>query len=331
MRSPFTPEGLGGPTQQLPLDATLFWDAAVQVVSVANPEAGAILGMMDQPDASQVETLMRQINPATGALEEVYDAFDVVPLKSSITTTFEAGYKGLVADRLLLGVNAYYTQVQDHISSVLDVTPSVFMEPTTLGAYIASEAVRLGLPLEPDDIAALTEGMASIPVATVTPTDPPRPETPADIVLAARNLGDFDLWGGEVSATLLATNELSFSGAYSYVSKNFWERPTHFADIALNAPRNKALLATAYRIPRLGLAAELRARYVEGYPVASGIWTGSVDSYTLIDAFVTYALPFSRRTEVTLSGLNLFDDQHQEFPGAPYLGRLVVLRLRQSF
>jgi hypothetical protein len=126
------------------------------------------------------------------------------------------------------------------------VTPSVFMDPATLGAYIASEAARLGLPVTPEDIAALTEGVASIPVAAVTPTEPPRPESPADIILSGRNLGDVDFWGGEPSTTLLATNELSFTGTYSYVSKNFWERVSSFADISLNAPQNKALLATAY-------------------------------------------------------------------------------------
>ncbi|UCF19030.1 MAG: TonB-dependent receptor, partial [Gemmatimonadota bacterium] len=298
MRSPFTPEGLGGPAQYFPLDATLFWDAAVQVVAAANPEVGAILGMMEQPDASQVGTLMRQLDPATGALEEVGDAFDVKPLKSSITTTLEAGYKGLIGDRLLLGVNVYYTEVEDFMSGTLDVTPSVFMEPASLGAYVASEAARLGLPLTPDDIADLTEAVASIPVATVTPTEPPRPDTPADIILSVRNLGDIDFWGGEVGATFLATDELSFSGTYSYVSKNFWEQVSSFADIALNAPRNKALLAAAYRSARLGLSAELRGRYVEGFQMNSGVFIGPVESYTLFDAYVTYALPFSRGTEV---------------------------------
>jgi outer membrane receptor for ferrienterochelin and colicins len=331
MRSPFTPEGMGGPSQYLPLDATLFWDAAVQILSVADPEAGAILGMMDRPDASQVETMMLQLNPSTGALEEVGDAFDVPPLKPQITTTFEAGYKGLIGDRLLLGVNAYYTQVQDFVSGALDVTPSVFMEPASLGAYIASEAARLGLELTPEDIAALTQGVASIPLATVTPTEPPRPGSPADIILSARNLGDIDFWGGELSATLLATNELSFTGTYSYVSENFWARVSNFADISLNAPQNKALLAAAYRSARLGLAAELRVRYVGGYQVNSGVFIGPIETYTLIDAFVTYTLPFSRGTQVSLTAVNMFDDRHQEIPGAPFIGRMVLLRLRQSF
>ncbi|UCF20946.1 MAG: TonB-dependent receptor, partial [Gemmatimonadota bacterium] len=136
---------------------------------------------------------------------------------------------------------------------------------------------------------------------------------------------------GEVGATFLATDELSFSGTYSYVSKNFWEQVSSFADIALNAPRNKALLAAAYRSARLGLSAELRGRYVGGFEMNSGVFIGPVESYTLFDAYVTYALPFSRGTEVTLSGLNILDERHQESPGAPSLGRLVTLRVRQTF
>ncbi len=46
---------------------------------------------------------------------------------------------------------------------------------------------------------------------------------------------------------------------------------------------------------------------------------------------ITYALPFSRSTQVTLSALNILDDRHLEMIGAPQLGRLVLLRVRQSF
>jgi outer membrane receptor protein involved in Fe transport len=81
----------------------------------------------------------------------------------------------------------------------------------------------------------------------------------------------------------------------------------------------------------LGLAAELRGRYVEAYQVSSGVFIGPIETYTLIDAFVSYTLPFSRGTQVTLSGLNIFDDRHQEAPGAPFIGRVITLRLRQEF
>jgi iron complex outermembrane receptor protein len=95
----------------------------------------------------------------------------------------------------------------------------------------------------------------------------------------------------------------------------------------------------------LGLSAELRGRWVEGFPVASGVYVGRVKSYTVFDAQISYALPISRSTEVTLSAINLltfhenlagervsvFSGRHQEIVGAPEVGRLLMLRLRQSF
>jgi hypothetical protein len=49
-----------------------------------------------------------------------------------------------------------------------------------------------------------------------------------------------------------------------------------------------------------------------------------------MDANVSYRLPFSRMTEIALAGTNIFDTRHKEFVGAPELGRLVYLRVRQS-
>ena len=331
MRSPFTPDGFGGPSQFLPLDATLFWDAAVQIVGVQNPEAGALLGLMNQPNATQVGTVMRTLDLFTSSFDLVTQVADVEPLKPAINNTIEAGYKGLIGDRLFLGVDVYYTRIEDFISTVQIVTPNVFLDPASVGAYIASEAARLGLPLTPETIEGLTEGMASVPLATVTPEESPNPDNPASLVFSVRNYPDVDYWGADVGASFLATDEISFSGSYSFLSENFFENIDGVADVPLNAPKHKASLAADYRNQRLGLAAEVRGRYIDGFRVASGFFVGDVESYTLFDALVTYALPFSRGTQISLSGVNIFDNRHQEVPGAPFIGRTVLLRVRQSF
>lgn len=329
MRSPFTPAEIGGSSVALPLDATQFWDAAVQIVAVQDPAAGAILGQMASPDASQVGTVMRALDPATGDFNPVADVADVNPLKPEITNTIEVGYKGLLADRFLVGVDVYYSRVKDFISTLLVATPSVFFEPRSLGAHIASEGDNLGLSDE--QIVALTEALAGVPVGTVTPEPAPDPDNAADILFTYRNFGEVDFWGVDVGATLLATDKLSFFGSYSFLSENSFQDVDGIADIALNATKNKASLSVHYRDERLGLAAEVRGRHVEGFPFASGVFVGDVGSYTLFDLNLTYALPFSARTEITVSGLNVLDDRHQEVPGAPFIGRTMLLRLRQSF
>jgi outer membrane receptor protein involved in Fe transport len=53
-------------------------------------------------------------------------------------------------------------------------------------------------------------------------------------------------------------------------------------------------------------------------------------AYTLVDAIVGYRIP---RTNVVLSitAYNIFDDVHQELPGAAALGRMVIGGVRAVF
>jgi iron complex outermembrane receptor protein len=349
MRSPFTPGALGGPITSLPLDATMFWDAAVQIVGAQDPQAGAILGLMAAPTASQVGSVMRALNPTTFGFDLVNDVANVPQTNPMITNTIEGGYKGLLGDRFLVGLDVYYTKVEDFVGPLLVETPNVFMEPASLGAYIASEAARLGLPLQPADIAALTEGMARVPVAAVTPeeVDPTIQNglDPTTIILTYRNFPNFDLWGADLGATFIVTEWLSLMGSYSYVSENFFTADELGAprDLALNSPKNKASLGATYRNERFGLVAEARGRYVEAFPVKTGVYVSSdavgqdcatgtcLEDYALLDINLSYALPISRSTVVTVTGTNVLNNKHLQMIGAPELASLWLMRVRQSF
>jgi iron complex outermembrane receptor protein len=347
MRSPFTPAGLGGPITSLPLDATMFWDAAVQIVGLQDPQAGAILGMMAAPTASQVGSVMRALNPTTFGFDLVEDVANVPQMNPMIINTIEGGYKGLLGDRFLVGLDVYYTKVEDFIGPLLVETPNVFMDPSSLGAYIASEAARLGLPLQPEDIAALTQGMASVPVAAVTPeeVDASIENDPTTIILTYRNFPNFDLWGADLGATFIVTDWLSLMGSYSYVSENYFTADQLGAptDLALNSPKNKASLGAAYRNERFGLVAEARGRYVEAFPVKTGVYVSNdavgqectagtcLKDYTLLDFNISYALPMSRSTVITVTGTNILNNKHLQMIGAPELASMWLLRLQQSF
>jgi len=324
MRSPFTPGGFGGPATQLPLDATIFWG----VVQAAVP---ALAGV-PAPNASQVGTVMRTLNPTTRSFSTVADVADVDPIRPQINNTAEIGYKGFIANRLSMGLDLYYSHTEDFVSPLLVPTPNVFLERATLTAYLVSQGFT---PQQAGQIAAGVAGIdgsssvTGIPLGTVTPIK--TVGDPYDVFLTYRNFGDVDLWGADLGATLILTDQLTFTGTYSIVDRNLFRNQGGIADIVLNAPMNKATLSANYRNQRTGLSVELRGRYVDHFPMNSGVFVGEVDSYALMDALVTYALPFSRATEVSLSGTNLFDDRHQEFVGAPPLGRLLLMRVKQSF
>ncbi|UCF21476.1 MAG: TonB-dependent receptor, partial [Gemmatimonadota bacterium] len=148
MRSPFTPDVLGQPiTTSLPLDATLMWDALVGIIAGEDPEIGALLAQMDAPDAAQVGTVIKELNPTTQSFDPVSDVADIPQMKSSITNSLEVGYKGLIGERLLLGVDLWYSSIKDFLGPLLVETPSVFMEVNSLRDHLFAEAQRLGLPI----------------------------------------------------------------------------------------------------------------------------------------------------------------------------------------
>ncbi|TMQ74041.1 MAG: TonB-dependent receptor [Candidatus Eisenbacteria bacterium] len=327
MRSPFTPAGLGGPAQQLPLDATVFWNVVVQILQSRGTDISAI----PAPNGNQVGTVMRSLNATTRAFDDVSDVADFAPLRPQIDNTVETGYKGLIANRLSLGLDLYYSRVENFTSPLLVATPSVFLDRASLEAYLSNYMS----PVQAAQIAAAVSGIAGNPAATGIPLGTVTPVNtvgdPYDIFFTYRNFGTVDLWGADLGATFLATDQLSFTGTYSFVNRNLYRKRDGVADIALNAPMNKATLSANYRNARMGLAVELRGRYVDHFPMSSGVYVGAVASYALMDVNVSYALPFARRTEVALAGTNVFDDRHRELVGAPELGRLVLVRVRQSF
>jgi iron complex outermembrane receptor protein len=303
---------------------------------------------MAQPTADRVGTMLGRLNPTTESFDPVARVLDVEQAKSQISNTVELGYSALIGSRALLrlSIDVWYTRFQDYLGPLLVETPNVFFEAGSLGDYIISEAERLSLPIDSATAIAFAAAMGQIPTATVTPEQVGESDA-ADILLTYRTFPDFDLWGADLGLMLQLSSKLSLAGSYSLLSDNYLDMGElgGRADLALNAPRNKASLSGRYGNERLGLAAELRGRWVEGFPVASGVYVGRVTSYGLVDAQISYALPISRSTVITLSANNLltfykgFDNEavnvfsglHQEMVGAPALGRLLTVRLSQSF
>lgn len=335
MRSPFAAD----PNAFMAVDVTAFWDTAVAELDrlirlksggadSLNPALKAF--MQAQDPTGQVATDLRRFNLTTLMFDTAIGEsaiVDVARLKPSLTNTFEVGYKGLIGDRLLLGVDVYYTRVEDFVSPLLVETPNAVFDSATLAAWLDPRLAAAGVP--PANREQIIATMSRIPLGLVTPEE--TPGGAGSLLLTYRNFGTVDLWGADLGASLIATNELRFSGTYSFVNRNFIRNLDGISDVALNAPRNKATLSASYRSERLGLGVEVRGRYVETFPVNSGVYVGRVDSYELLDANVSYALPFSRRTEFALSGTNVLDQRHRQMVGAPEIGRMLLFRLRQTF
>jgi iron complex outermembrane receptor protein len=254
----------------------------------------------------------------------VTDVSDIPALSPTITNTVELGYSGLLGDWLSVGIDVYYTWKNDFISAEQVETPNAFFDQPSLATYLAG--------FLPADSAQLLAGLIGlVPVGTVTPREA---LDPWDIIVTYRNFGKITLWGADLDVAAFLSRSWAVRGTYSWVSRDEFEviNAVGQADtIPLNATANKGSLALLYRHDDLGLSGEIRGRAVERFPVMSGVYQGEVASYGVLDLALAYRLPIRTDVLVSLNVLNLLDNLHQEFVGAPEIGRLATLRVRAAF
>ncbi len=296
---------------------------------------------------------------------------DIVPLKQTTTQTLELGYKGLLFEKMLVAVDGYYSQKKNFVGPLILETPFVYLNPgqltTDTGAALAAlvQRVRTQGPQNPAEqqllgilnqlnstglpdanvigvLAGLVGpaiGNANTPVGIVQPDQAVLDGSNANNVgamLAYRNFGSVQFYGVDVSVQYLATDRLSLFGNLSVVSDDFFDNEeldeaNASLAVALNAPAMKSKAGFSYIIPR-GLSFNASGRYVDSFPVQSGPYVGTVDSYFLLDVGAGYDL--SRvapglRIDATVQ--NVLDNDHREFIGAPQIGRLALARLSYSF
>lgn len=325
--------------QRVPANAWLVWNQVLNFVPATlrpflqNP--GQQPG--DPPLASRF-LRFDQERAAAGLSPFVPDpgVENIASIRPTITNTFEAGYKGILGERLLLSADVYFSRVNDFVGPLRVETPTVFFEPASLGAFVQTRLTPLiqAGAISPQDVQNLVAQLASLPIGTVAPDQNALP----DLVLTYRNFGDVEFWGTDLAAQLLVSDRLSLRGTYSFVSEDCFlfsagsaDECSSALDIALNAPKHKGSVSARFNDVRSGLTAEGRVRFTSGFPMNSGVFVGKVEGYTVLDANVGYRLGFLPGATLSLSSTNLLNNEHRQFIGAPLLGRHTMLRLRYDF
>jgi outer membrane receptor protein involved in Fe transport len=156
-----------------------------------------------------------------------------------------------------------------------------------------------------------------------------------------------ELWGTDVSATVLLGNEWQLSGSASYMSEDVFETE-NAGLVTLNSPQWKGTMAVDYDNDDTGLFGQVRMRYSDGFPVNSGVYIGTeclnvpgepvpalqescVDSYTLFDLNLGYRLPMVQGATLNILVNNLLDADYRPFPGTPTMGRMLIARIKYDF
>jgi hypothetical protein len=303
-----------------------------------------------QPTSAQVGTVLRILNPTTARFGDVAasDVHDIDPIRPTLTTEWEAGWKGQIGKSFYGTVDWWYAEKKDFVGPLIVETPNVFLDRTTLAGYLqANLGAALTPMLGPATAGAIAAGLApniaaglggisnsattGVPLGVVNPNSALSNST--DIVLAYRNFGRVRLSGLDFSGNYMLDDKWSMFGTYSWVNRDFFPRAMvgGVSDIALNAPRDKATAALRYRDDATGLSGEARFRRTASFPGNSGVYIGQVSKYNLLDASVTFRPTVLGGAMLSVMAQNVLNLKHQEFVGSAAIGRLVMTRIQYAF
>lgn len=368
--SNLVPTAFGGPNQRTDANAAAFFPLYIglantgnalvtgiqqQLVAAGLPAASAatLAGRIvsnlaaARPTAAQVGTVLRTFNPTTAAASPsvpfptvVQPAFaaDESPLKPNYVNNYEAGYKGIFANKLRVTVDGWYQQRFNFITSAQVISPTVFGDPTTLGTFIAQNIAATAAPvIGAAGAAALGAGIAGsvVPRVAVVPLGNVVPEGNRfqrnDVIFSYRNVNKtIQLYGTDVAADYLLTPRLTLAGTYSYVSDTqFPSVPGgNNEPLRLNSPQHKASAGLQYDSPVNGWSGEVRYRYYDAFRVNSAVYLGNVPTNNFVDLTLSKAVTLNaRRARFSLNATNVFNNRRPTFIGTPSIGRLVVTRV----
>ncbi len=345
MRSPFEAD----PGELVNADnAPAYWQSVVSVVQAQRAAAG-------QPLPDQLVLYLRSLqpeiaatigtgyfDPATAAVGSLgaLDIDRIDPIRESTTTSVEGGYRGVIANKLLLAADVWWARKENLVTPLTVVTPLVTHDGAELVPYLVPRLMAVGLTQ--DQATQLAIGLASVPVGVISSAD--INANGPQLLTTYYNVDDeLDYYGLDLSATFLLSDAFSLAGTLSLVNDNVFET-SRGENITLNAPKTKGSLSGTYRSLDLGLSTELRMRYNDEFPVRSGVYNATrciepdlpgtedcVDSFTLLDLTTSYEIPGFRGAAVQLAVTNLLDEEYRSFPGVPQVGRMAILRLKYAF
>ena len=286
---------------------------------------------------------------------------DINKIESTISETFEVGYKGVINNKLILAADVYLSRKRNFTSPLRIVTPSVFLAAGPLSEALengitenlkdpanASLAIAIGLldQLNLPDLGLVGNGngtgideltqlfvsnAAGIPFGTMSAE---QASDPTAVMVAYRNFGRITLYGADLSFAYYPNEIWTFTGNYSYVSDDFFPNLDNIGDIALNAPKHKFNIGIDCQLPNTPLTISGKLSYRGGFPMRSGVYIGDVDAYTVLDLNTAYQLPLSNdRFKITwnVEASNVLNQEYRSFIGAPFIGRLILTGLNIRF
>jgi len=320
MRSPFA----SNPAAFQPIDAAAYWNDAVDIVY--EQSHGAIdLHSIPAPTSAEVGSVLRSLNPQDGAFSPTpTDPASITdyPTETRETTdALELGYKAALGGRWSVGADVAYSYTRNFFGAASIGTPNVMLDRDQVAAYLTPYVGTA-------TAAALADQMTMIPLGIVTPSNA---ADPTAILNLRHQGGSFSRVGVDVDVGYLVASGLTITGNYSWVNRDSIGSAGGSDMAVLSAPRNKGALAVRYHAPTGWWGVWAQGVAVETYPVKSGVFQGTIPGYAVMNLGATMQVPGRREISLAVTATNLFNHVHQEYIGAPAIGRLVTARVQAEF
>lgn len=267
--------------------------------------------------------------------------------KPTLTQMFEAGWKGVIADRFVVTADVYYAVRENFVGPAAQIAPFVYTPNfnvadfrTSLVTAFASnpellaKAGRSAEQLADDLLAAadarvqaLSTGAVGIVQPVQTTVDGKRPE----LVLGYRSFGRLEYWGVDLGTEAAITDEVTAWANWSWMNDNDFS-PADLGEtnpaynLPMNSPRIRARIGGEWRKPG-SITLSGSVRWQDGFRVAVGSFRGDIPEFTMVDLGAGWDfndLVQGLRFDLTVQ--NVFDRNIREFVGAPALGRYALAR-----
>jgi len=254
-------------------------------------------------------------------------------LQAMAKQTWELGYTGLIGDKVRFDISAYTDRYRNFIGPLKTLTPNIFLDGNSVATYLVTRLTAVGVPASVAQqlAAAVAPTLAQVPLGTIVPDQ----RSNSDLMLSARNYGRFSILGMDLGIEAHLSDQVTLSGSYSRVSDECYDANNDGSclssgDVALNAPTNKGAIGLDVDNKISGVFFGARVRMSGGFPVNSGVYSGTIDAFNVVDMNAGYRLP-GTGTTISTTINNLFNNKHREFIGVPEMGLLALLQVQFEF
>lgn len=215
--------------------------------------------------------------------------------------SYEAGYKGVISDKLFITADVYFNQRSNFISNPL---PGLAFSPLRYSSDAANQKFKEAIGSFNYDAIAMypKTGQASILVAPV-------------------NIGLVNEYGTEIGFNYYLNDNWLITANYSYLAIDIIENNSPTNKILPNTSPNRVNVGFEYndKIFNLPFKIIANARGVESFKWIAGFYEGNVPGYFVVN--LSGNIDLTKEINLGFNVFNLLDKKHYEIFGGTYLRR----------